>query len=207
MTDSSGFEWWRISREERFFTSMLFHDIRQEPTPFLNVLSSELPVVSESEYKEVAFEVSFFRDAGFLDLIDRRQHLEKQTFDLVIFLSGERMLIIEAKAQQGFKTKQLAQLAEARDLITHGLWPDKEVYLVALHSSLYSPRPSTSAAFNAHITWQTLSDIYPDNYPIYMHADSIYEDTKSDRRKLIETRIGELKSDLHTDCPETEFDN
>ena len=175
--------WSEISREERFFTSMLFHDVVAKSAPILNVLFYKIPLPQGTQVEDIGFEVCFFRDAAFFKdaterkLLERVVPLEKQTFDLVLTLSTKRIVIIEAKAQQGFRRKQIDMLREARELMQGPqVRPVKKVHLVALWSSRYKPREETRGAFNACLTWRKMANLYPENAEIYMRADSIYSD-------------------------------
>jgi hypothetical protein len=86
---------------------------------------------------------------------------------------------IEAKAQQGFYVAQMEKLKEARALmVASSLWPAKDIRLLALASSLYSPGPKTRAAFDAFCTWRAVARMYPDNAAVYERADSIYGDRR-----------------------------
>lgn len=105
MTDRNPKSWKTITREERYFTSLLFQDLRECPGPFMNLLHKQIKMPAGTKVKEVGFEVCFFRDAFHSGHIERHKDLEKQTFDLVLFLDSNQMVIVEAKAQQGFKTK------------------------------------------------------------------------------------------------------
>ncbi len=181
--------WNRITREERYFTSLLYHELRQDSAPLLKALGKQMDFPAGTVVKEAGFEVCFFRDAYHSCLIDRYEHLEKQTFDLVLFLSSNHMMIIEAKAQQGFKLDQIRMLLDAKDKIAKsGFRPATEVSLVALYSSRYSPREHTLENFAARITWQQIADIYSESEcrEDFERADSIY----ADRRNYPELRTG-----------------
>lgn len=169
--------WEDISREERFFTSMLFHDVRNESDPFVGFLATKLNLDPAPKFVDIGYEVCFFRDAAFDGLIEREVEFEKQTFDLLISLSDARMVIIEAKAQQPFGTEQLEKLAQARSIIqVSKLWPVKTISLVGLHSSIYSPGMTTKDYFDATLTWNDVAKAYPANQDIYHRADSLYDD-------------------------------
>ncbi len=124
-----------------------------------------------------SFELCFFRDVAKINLIEDFPKLKKQTFDLVLTLSNGSLAIIEAKAQQGFHTKQLEMLIRARELISRNKrFSGNDIYLIALHSSKYRPKKSTLNNFDALITWKTISTLYPTNREAYDRADSIYGD-------------------------------
>jgi len=169
--------WADITREERFFTSLLFHDIRANPAPMLSLLKDSLRLPARTTISDVGFEVCFFRDAAFARLIERHLSLEKQTFDLVITFSSRRIAIIEAKAQQGFHLAQISKLHQARDImVASALWPAKEVDICALTSSLYTPSNKVRSAFDSICTWRDIATIYPRNSKHYEWANELYRD-------------------------------
>ncbi len=172
-------QWETITREERFFTCILFYDIRQNSELFLDTLRSSLGCGNDVTVVDSGYEVCFFRDAARenLNLIERHPELEKQTFDLVLWLSNQALVIIEAKAQQGFTTKQMDNLQKARKIMqSSAIWPIKQIYLVGLYSDDYKPRPTTRANFDALLQWNEIADIYPMNEDIYHRATKIYQD-------------------------------
>ncbi len=173
--------WKGITREERYFTSLLFHDLRECSDPLIELLREEKALRAGAVVKEVGFEVCFFRDAYHYCLIDSHENRVKQTFDLVLFLNSNHMVIIEAKAQQGFKMDQIRMLLEAKEnIVKTGFKPATEVSLVALYSSRYSPREETLKGFDAYITWQQIAGIYSTskNRKDYERADCIYADRR-----------------------------
>ena len=170
-------QWSAITREERFFTCVLFYDLRQDPNPVWATLCNRLGCSAETAIVDVGFEVCFFRDVAHAGRIERHRELEKQTFDLVLTLSDQSLVIIEAKAQQGFTTKQMEMLGQARKKIRAGAkWPVKDVYLAALYSSKYTPRSTTLSHFDGFLLWSEVADAYPPNRAIYLRADEIYRD-------------------------------
>ncbi len=169
--------WATITREERFFTCMLFHDIHQNPKPFWELLRSRLGYGDGVQVEDSGYEVCFFRDAAQpgVDQIERQPHLEKQTFDLALWLSNQGFVIIEAKAQQGFEIEQMEKLQEARNIMRASeKWDRKEICLVGLYSSKYSPKPTTRNYFDALVRWNEIAEVYPKNKQIYQRADDIY---------------------------------
>jgi hypothetical protein len=170
-------KWSEITREERFFTCVLFHDLREDPNPVWTTLRNRLGCPTKTVIVDVGFEVCFFRDVAHARRIERHRELEKQTFDLVLTLSDQSLVIIEAKAQQGFTTKQMEMLCQARKKIRDGaIWPGKDVYLAALYSSKYTPRSTTLSHFDGFLLWSEVADAYPPNRAIYLRADKIYRD-------------------------------
>jgi len=182
MSKSTLPKWATISREERFFTSTLFHDMQSNYKPILSNIIQKLVLPIQTEMLDIGYEVCFFRDLTIKGLVERQRAMEKQTFDLMLTLSGEHIVIIEAKAQQGFHSEQMEMLKEAKMLmIASAIWPFKKVHLIALCSSKYRPSKNTQKYFEAFYTWTEISQLYPDNSIIYNRADSIY----SDKRKPI----------------------
>jgi hypothetical protein len=167
--------WASISREERFFTAILFQDLLRNPTPFWQLLQSKVRELRHFSLAEVSFEVCFFRDAAHKGLIKRAPMREKQTFDFVLFLETGDIVIIEAKAHQAFITKQLNELIQARaDILAAS--NIRQVYIMGLYSSKYHPMSSTLAAFTGSITWNDVASIvdYKSNAHHYLRADSIF---------------------------------
>lgn len=174
-------KWSCVTREERFFTSFLFHDLLQNADPFWKKLNKQIGLSSQIKVDDVGFEVCFFRDTAVKKLISKREpELEKQTFDLVLWLSDQSMVIIEAKAQQGFHLDQINTLCNSRKImldIATTDYPIKEIYLVGLYSSKYKLKDSTKDKFRAIIHWSTIADLYPPHEKEYKRADKIYRDT------------------------------
>ncbi len=177
MANSQLPKWSTISREERFFTSVLFHDLMQHPQPFWEHLKRDLPTPVDSDVVDVGYELCFFRDAFRANLIERHRDLEKQTFDLVLTLTDQALVLIEAKAHQGYGRKQLALLHEARDrIITSPLCPIQQVYVAGLYSSKYKLRSTTVGTFGTTTSWAEVAQLYPNNADTYLRADAIYGD-------------------------------
>ena len=171
--------WSTITREERFFTCILFHDIRKNPIPFWNALSADLDCGTNVKVIDQGFEVCFFRDLARKEyrLIERHPALEKQTFDLVLTLSNQDLVIIEAKAHQYFDNDQIDMLKGSKNIImSSNICPIKNVYLAGLCSSKYNPKKSTREQFDAMLRWDSVARIYPGNEKIYNHANDVYGD-------------------------------
>ena len=169
--------WKEITREERYFCSFLFHDIRANPAPFMALLTkSGLEVPQGTTINDVGYEVCFFRDAAKIDvdLIESHSNLEKQTFDFVLWLSDESMVIIEAKAQQGFGMKQLKKLSDSKSLIVNSKYPISRINLIGLASSNYSPQDGVNNILAPILTWKEVMNIYPSNARIYERANGVY---------------------------------
>jgi hypothetical protein len=173
-------KWGDFTREERFFTAELYINLRRDKGPFWSLLGSKLE--SSANIVDIGYEVCFFRDFhhGLLQqslaypvFTTNQVPSLKQTFDLVLTLSNNRLVLIEAKAQQGFSTAQLDELKQARQHLTE-LTDVEDVYLVGLHSSKYRLRSETMATFNANITWAEIVGCYPESAAVYSRADSLY---------------------------------
>jgi len=174
-------KWYKITREERFFCAVLFHDMMTDFSPFWNLIRTKLPEVLDINFEDVGFyyEVCFFRDAEkaghFEEITDKKEkkRLFKRTFDFMLFLPDNTAIIIEAKAQQGYKTAQLEELKESIIKIkSNKKYPIKECYLVGLASSKNRMKDSTKEYFDAIITWNEIVDIYKQD--IYKRADDLY---------------------------------
>lgn len=170
--------WSDVTREERYFTSTLFHDIQKDPQTFWDIVRSNPGFSTNTRVIDQGYEVCFFRDAHHEGLIKQQvSELEKQTFDLVLTLSNNELVIIEAKAQQGFHSKQIEMLHCAREIMLHlsnPKWQVEKIYLVALCSSKYRLRSTTAKQFNAVVRWNVVAKVYPTNRKIYQRADDIY---------------------------------
>lgn len=171
-------KWADITREERFFTCLLFHDIRQNSEPLWKHLSPKLTAEAGATIVDVGYEICFFRDAFLVNLIEHHPAIQKQTFDLAFTLSSGTVIFIEAKAQQGYTMKQLKELQASRKRIEDSLlFPFKKIYLAGLFSSKYNPKQSTRSIFDLYFFWKDIVNIYPHNSTAYERADSIYQDT------------------------------
>lgn len=98
----------------------------------------------------------------------------KRTFDLCLFLE-EEIIIIEAKAQQGFKIDQLSSFDEDHFLLKKLLKNKINVKVIGLHSSHYSLSADTITYFDAVITWNEIYEEYPIPYKILDRANKCYK--------------------------------
>jgi len=175
-------KWSEVTREERFFTSVLFHDILLNSKPFMDLLKSKWQFPPNISVIDVGFEVCFFRDAFHAEpkLINKRYHgLEKQTFDLVLWLSDQSIIIIEAKAQQGFHMDQMTMLNQSKEImqsLSSHEYPMDKILLVGLCSSKYGLKESTKKYFDAIVRWKEVVRCYPEHEDDYNRADDIYRD-------------------------------
>lgn len=184
--------WEEITREERYFTSFLFHDIRKNPMPFLKLLKAKgLDCEEGVTIVDVGYEVCFFRDmakAGKLESEDElikkaglrklMKTFQKLTFDLVFWLSDRTLVLTEAKAQQGFKNDQIDMLRYARRVIASSDMVnlrESEILLAGIKSSRYTIKDANVIdTLKPIMTWQQIAAIYPECASIYLRADGIY---------------------------------
>lgn len=181
-------KWAEVTREERFFTSHLYHDLLRDPAPFMKILGAKgINISEETCIVDVGYEVCFFRDLGFYNIISRvegndRKMYEKMTFDLSLTLSNGDFIIVECKAQQKFNGQQIDQLIKAKieiENICHDIHPyhDINAHIVGLHSNKYTPNILEINKI-ACITWADIAEIYPENYDVYNRANEIYDDRR-----------------------------
>lgn len=172
--------WKTITREERYFTAMLFSELSKNLNPFLKLLANNGIGVDPDDDKnyEPAYEVCFYRD------ILKHYHSPikgnfspKRTFDLVLF-SNDQIIIIEAKANQSFTTEQLESFKKDREdlkILFGNINHDcPNILIIALYSSNYRPSKNTKKYFDTFITWDQLSKIYLDSRKIFNRANEIY---------------------------------
>lgn len=166
--------WSSVTREERYFSSSLFHELVRDPEPFWRLLSKQLHV-GKTGVADVGYEVCFFRDLARVGMVERQRHLEKQTFDLVLTLESGPLVIVEVKAQQPFNLAQLRKLHEARKLIVASKnLPSRHrsVFIAGLCSS--NARPRSGPLLDALIRWSDLCPSYPKIKADLMRADGLY---------------------------------
>ena len=101
----------------------------------------------------------------------------KRTFDLCLF-SKDRIVIIEAKVQQGFESGQLEKFDKDKDkmkklLRERGQAKDIRIDLVGLYSSEYDPSDPVLKKFDAKITWDMVAELYKED-EIIKKADGLY---------------------------------
>ena len=184
-------QWAEITREERYFTSFLFHDIRKNPLPFLQLLRAKgLKCEDDVTVVDVGYEVCLFRDMAKEKLLEKEKNIielaglqndvksfRKLTFDLVLWLSNQTTVIIEAKAQQGFKNDQIDMLKHAKTAISCSkMYQTKGILLAGLKSGRYSviDRNVIEAFDDVIIDWRQVAEVYLENALIYQRADDIY---------------------------------
>ncbi|MCP4121026.1 MAG: hypothetical protein GY751_04675 [Bacteroidetes bacterium] len=198
--------WDRITREERVFCFELFNEIRkgdlEKNTALFNLLKKKYNVSKFQKENsqnilpkekldlwsklkpgdfQVGVEVCFFRDLLKWNdgHVKDSEYSQKRTFDLALF-SEKAIIIIEAKANQGFEKTQLDDIENDEKKISN-LFKELEfsipsVFSIALYSSKYKPIPKTKAYFHSCITWEEISGIYKSSKPIFDRANEIYGD-------------------------------
>jgi hypothetical protein len=185
-------KWEGITRDERYFCFELFNCIKQNQNPFLELLSertgnNEFKNLLKTNEFDIGVEVCFYRDLSFHhkksnEELGLSKDFLKRTFDLALF-SENSIVIIEAKAQQGFSKRQMEEFQKDRNKIKDVLknlnlghdYKHLEVYLIGLHSSRYKPDDvKTKSYFHSMITWRELEDKYPNSKTIFKRANDIY---------------------------------
>ena len=196
-------KWDNITRDERYFCSELFHNLRSDQSGILSLIKEGI-IAEEKKGKEklnflknieskrfdIGFEACFYRDMLYL-YKDKRKEYEarngkiklsyKRTFDLALF-SEDAIIIIEAKAQQGFDTKQLDVFRKDKNDIKELfqiIGKNKpQVFMIGLYSSKYSPKSTTISPFDSIIKWKDIAEKYPDSKDLFIHANDIYPNKK-----------------------------
>jgi hypothetical protein len=176
----NGKTWAEVTRDERFFCQHLYSRIQQKGVPeFIDALNriAGLQLPRDVEW-EPGFEVCFYRD--FRKHMDKsvEPHSNKRTFDLCLF-SEDHIVIIEAKAQQGFEgdPRQVKALKNDKKWVRE-LTEVEHVFVIALASSQYLGEPKRKhldSPFDGEpITWKELAEHF-DGDDVLRRADNIYE--------------------------------
>lgn len=187
----NGKRWSDITRDERTFCQHLYSLVQKKGVQTfvekLNVLAQldgDLKLPVETDW-EIGFEVCFYRDVWHSRGKQGPLYSGKRTFDLCLF-SDSHIVIIEAKAQQGFSNDRAQLIEFANDRIeVSKIAPGARVLILALASSKYvgegeSRRPlplsnQTLPLFDGEaVTWKALSTCF-DNDLMLARADDIYE--------------------------------
>jgi len=207
----NGESWSEITRDERFYCAELYR-VSKLKNEHLGTLVSLINDKCQLEKKlpvdenwEMGFEVCFYRDILHRKGVSIKKHKAnctyknhkgeqvpikrlpfKRTFDICLF-HHNYLVIIEAKAAEGFKNKQLddfrADIAlfksESKTLFGDNV---PEVLFIGLHSSKYSPKSDTLEVFelddfnskNQTITWCHLDKIFGSFTDLFRQADGLY---------------------------------
>lgn len=169
-----GMSWAEVTRDERFFCQHLFSLIRRDgPAKFLAYVNREAGTSLPLDVDwEPAYEACFYRDLRHLRGKSDPLYSPKRTFDLCLF-SEHAILIIEAKAQQGFDADQLTSFAADRGEVEK--LTGVTAYVVGLASSACPVTPGCAEVFDGPLlTWRGLASIY-DEDELLLRADAIYE--------------------------------
>jgi hypothetical protein len=174
-------KWEDITREERFFCSHLYHSIINREKKFIEWLNNNTTLkLKPNANWEIGYEVCFYRDLihHWKDDVKRmakiknpKQYSPKRTFDLCLF-SNDHIVIIEAKAQQGFHGDQLKEFEnDKEDIKSLLVKEDLKIDVVLLHSSEYHPRDKRIKKYES-ITWIDIYNSFEKNN-IFKHADEL----------------------------------
>lgn len=112
--------WDIITREERHFTAILSAELRGDARPLWNMLRGEFGLDESVTVVDVGFKLCMFRDLIHAGHIERNRDvmdLRKQTFDFVLTLSNQSLVLIEAKAHECFGRKQLDLMRDAQRIL------------------------------------------------------------------------------------------
>ncbi len=175
-----GKSWWEVSRDERSFCAELLFLARQDLPAFVQYLNDQHAAEMDPNANwELAYEAVFYRDVWHARGAEGMPFSYKRTFDLALF-SDEDILIIEAKAQQGFKRDQLEEFKQDGEQVRLQV-PNCRVRLAALASSKYKATEEVQAYFDGpYLTWAELAALYGDD-PKLLRADELYEGASSNR--------------------------
>ena len=168
--------WSEITRDERYFCAELFFEIRKDIKPFLELIGR-----NTNTKWDVSYEVCFYRD--FLKAhgqsVKKEGFPQKRTWDLALF-SIEEIIIIEAKAHQGFESEQLSSFDKDKKRVVKVFkslgFTAPMVSLVGICSSNYSPSTKTRSNFDKILTWKELAKKYTNAITHFERADDIYGD-------------------------------
>ncbi len=180
--------WKEVSRDERLFCSYLYHYIKVNTPAFINLINENENTIEKLETNcswEIGFEVNIYRDLFGMKT--------KRTFDLCLF-SEKTIVIIEAKAHQGFDSTQSKEFKKDKEklknLISKYLNADVEIKICALASSRYyhnikEKHKILKLPFEFKsdfiLSWKDCSTIFDNE--IFNQADEVYK-----KKPLIKTK-------------------
>jgi len=160
-----------ISRTELLFCAELFFLLKKQE----NLLKFIEKFKLEPGDYDVGYEVSFYRDlskeyAGKI----KGKYSPKRTFDLALFSEND-IYIIEAKAQQRFKSQQLGFFKDDKKKIPEMLAEINhktkiKIHFLALISN--NDKHETIGIFEKTITWDEIYELY--GKEIFKRANEIY---------------------------------
>ena len=167
--------WAEVSREERLFCAELYFQMRHDIKPFLDLLG-----IDKTKSFEIGFEVCFYRDVlkEYGKSVKYEKLPQKRTFDLVLF-SNDEILIIEAKANQGFESEQLKYFKDDEEkiktLFSILQLNVPKISFYAIHSDKYAPTHDVKKCFTKLITWKEISEKYQSAQVYFDRANETYE--------------------------------
>ena len=188
----NGLNWKDVTRDERYFCAELYFEIKQDTLAFVKWLKeNKVTPISDEEMKaewEIGFEVCFYRDyiIKYGDdtgekSIRNSKYSQKRTFDLCLF-SPNRIIVIEAKAQQGFETTQNEEFRkDISDMLTvlKKEANNFSVSVIALASSSYYTNVEKFGKgfpdiFAGKFSWKDIHDSYC-RRTVFDYADKSYK--------------------------------
>lgn len=170
-----GKRWADVTREERVFCMHLHNRIVAAGTQkFVQYLRDEVKCsVNPGAGWEIAFEACFYRDLWQHRGRQGDLYSPKRTFDLALF-SDEKIVVIEAKAQQAFDDEQLGSFCRDRERIRTETGVG-DVLLIGLCSSKCEPSKMANDCFDHKIIrWADLARHFGNDANL-QRADDIYE--------------------------------
>lgn len=173
-----GKKWVNTTREERQFCAALFGIVRETPNQFIQLLKQSAKPVrgnttanitfNERTEWEVGFEVALGRDTS-----NQAFHIlgSSRKFDLVFF-SKNHLVVVEAKAQQGFSSKEMNRYKSDKCQLKSA--SDVDVTFVGICSEHYydNHRIDLSVGLDYILTWSKIAGRWPDEH--FYRAECIY---------------------------------
>jgi len=171
-----GKSWAEVTREERVFCQHLYVRLVRDlgAKNFVQYLNDEVGLGADPNANwEVAYEVCFYRDLWHHRGRGGELYSPKRTFDLCL-LSDDHVVVVEAKAQQGFDREQVAVFVNDKEQLVKETGVAR-VSLLGLASSRCPVPPSLLDSFDARLlTWRELAGVFEDD-PVMLRADDIFE--------------------------------
>lgn len=183
-------KWLEISRSEVLFCSYLYHSIKDNENEFIKWLSENQSdrgkklIFNKEEFEcewEIGYEVCFYRDYLLKvnsSSVKNSDYSQKRTFDLCLF-SEKRIIIIEAKSQDKFKSKDLNNYSKDINNLKSLLGYEIQVNLLALTSSRYLINQAKFGnsqflnVFYGFITWKDIYSKYQNR--VFFNAENCYK--------------------------------
>lgn len=169
--------WIDFSREERLFCAHLYFDIKKNVKRFIEFLNLKNDSIKNDIHAEweIAYEVCFYRD--WLKNInqsikDKPDYPQKRTFDLCLF-SENKIIIIEAKAQQGFQSTQNESFEKDIKIIQKMFAEFKPETKISIEYCFLGQSKNVDKEYaldvQYKISWKEIFELYNDS--IYNRAD------------------------------------